>query len=157
MILSTKPRIIISNERKLHVSRKPKFITLSFLSLTVIIFIKIFWPTTNNYLYRIILFLGEIIFCLDTVGECQDLLLDRDKDIAVIKKYTWLDKLCLKTGCNFCTVFKLSNIRYVGISIEMGLFILCKDGKTISVNMQGFTRKELQELRKEINFFLSEK
>ncbi|XP_015436288.1 PREDICTED: uncharacterized protein LOC107191703 [Dufourea novaeangliae] len=154
MILSTKPQIITMNERKIHVCRKPGIIALSLLNLTVIIFIEICWPITKSILHRIILFLGGIMFGLDALGEYQDLLLDTDKDTAIIKKYTWIDKLCLRSGQNMCTMMKLSDIRYVGVSIEMGLFILCKNGRTISLSMQGFTREQLQELRKEIHFFL---
>ncbi|XP_076280925.1 uncharacterized protein LOC143209329 [Lasioglossum baleicum] len=154
MIVFTKPRIISLDERKIHVSRKPGFIVLSLFSLSAVIFIEMCLSLTKNLFYRIILFLGQIMFCLDVFGECQDLLLDKDKNNAVIKKYTWIDKLCLNTGRSLCIAMKLSDVQYVGISIEMGLFILCKNGKTISLSMQGFTWKELQSLRRKINYFL---
>nr|XP_033339622.1 uncharacterized protein LOC117228067 [Megalopta genalis] len=154
MIVSTKPQIISLNDRKIHVCRKPGLILLSLFSLSAAIFIEIFLPLTKNLFYRIVLLLGQIMFCLDIFGECQDLVLDKNKNNAIIRKYTWIDRLCLNRERNLCIIMKLSDIRYVGISIEMGLFILCKNGKTISLSMQGFTWKELQRLRKEINYFL---
>lgn len=123
--------------------------------VSTIIFIEIFRQLSNNSLYLIVLLLGEIMFSLDTFGEWQDLLLDQDKNNAVIKKYSWTDKLCFKTAYDLDIVMKLSDIRYVGVSIDMGLFILNKNGETISLSMQGFTREELQKLRKEINYFLN--
>lgn len=73
---------------------------------------------------------------------------------AVVEKSVWSDKLCLgKTG-EF-SLMKLTDIRHVGVSTEMGIFIIHRNGKIITFNVTGLTRKETEDLRKDINYFLN--
>ncbi|XP_076238471.1 uncharacterized protein LOC143181766 [Calliopsis andreniformis] len=158
MILYTKPRILILNERKIHVCRKPGLLAWSLLTLSLVICIEISRHLTKNDFYSIILLFGEIMFNLEAFGEWQDLLLDKDQNNAVIEKHTWIDKLCCyKTSHGSHIVMQLTDIRHVGVSVEMGLFILHENGRTISLSMQGFTREELQKLRRKISYFLNSK
>lgn len=94
------------------------------------------------------------MFSLDAFGEWQDLLLDKDVNNAVIRRCTWIDKLCFEATQGSCVVMKLNDVRYVGVSVGMGLFLLHKDGRRICLSMEGFARNELQNLRKNINYFL---
>ncbi|XP_043263969.1 uncharacterized protein LOC122404126 [Colletes gigas] len=155
MILFTRPRIRILNERKIHVCRKPGFIAWSLLGLSTIIFIEIVRHLSDSFLYPISLLLGQIMFSLDAFGEWQDLLLDKDMNNVVIKKYSWTDNLYSKAFYDSCIVMKLNDIRYVGVSVNTGLFIINQNGETISLSMQGFAREELQKLKGEINHFLN--
>ncbi|XP_076682874.1 uncharacterized protein LOC143376433 [Andrena cerasifolii] len=154
MILCTKPQVLCLNERKIHVSRKPGLLAWSLLSLSAIIFTEMSRRMTENVFYSIILLLGEIMFSLDAFGEWQDLLLDKDVNNVVIRRSTWIDKLCCKATQRSCVVMKLNDVRYVGVSMGMGLFILHKDGRRICLSMEGFARNELQNLRKNIDCFL---
>lgn len=123
--------------------------------MSTIIFAEIFWQLTRNLVRMIVLLLGLIMFILDAFGEWQDLLLDKDDNKATIERYNWIDKLYFKTAYDSCVSMKLSDIRYIGVTVEKGLFILEKNGNIKSLSMQGFTRNELQQLKKRINYFLS--
>ncbi|KYN42924.1 hypothetical protein ALC56_02728, partial [Trachymyrmex septentrionalis] len=100
------------------------------------------------------LLLGEIMFGLDNFGEWEDLILYKDENKAVVKKSVWSDKLCSGSSGQL-SFMKLTDIQYIGVSTKMGLFILHRNGKMITLNMKGLTRKEIQDLRKEINHFLN--
>nr|XP_012150838.1 PREDICTED: uncharacterized protein LOC105663821 isoform X2 [Megachile rotundata] len=128
--------------------------TKFYCDVSTIIFTEISWHLTRDLLYMIGLLLGQIMFILDGFGEWQDLLLDKDENKATIKRYNWIDKLYFNVTYDVCVSMKLSDIRYVGATVEMGLFILNKNGNTRSLSMQGLTRKELQLLKKRINCFL---
>lgn len=110
---------------------------------------------TNNIFFLVISILGEITFCLDALGEWEDLILNKETNKAIISRYTWSDKLCYKFLNKQSILMELDDIRYVGVSTELGLFIVHKSGNTVTINMNGLTRKEIQILRKEINYFLN--
>ncbi|KAL2738939.1 uncharacterized protein V1478_001505 [Vespula squamosa] len=154
MILLTKPELTYLDKTKLHVSRRPRFLTWLIFVYTIL-FIWICYHVTNNIFFLIVSILGEITFCLDAFGEWEDLILNKETNKAVISRYTWSDKLCYKFLNKQSILMELDDIRYVGVSIELGLFIVHKSGKTVSINMNGLTRKEIQILRKEINYFLN--
>ncbi|EFN83184.1 hypothetical protein EAI_05974 [Harpegnathos saltator] len=98
--------------------------------------------------------LGVVMFGLDSFGEWEDLILYKQENKAIVERATWSDKLC--SGCsNEFTSMKLTDIRHVGVSSEIGLFILHKNGRIITLSMKGLTREEIQSLRKEINHFLN--
>lgn len=122
--------------------------------MSVIIFIGILSHLTNNVYILIILLLSKIIFWLDNFGEWEDLILYKPENKAVVEKFVWSDKLCSGNSGEF-SLMKLTDIRHVGVSTEMGLFILHRNGNTITLSMKGLTRKEIQNLRKEINHFLN--
>lgn len=114
----------------------------------------IFSRLTSNLYYLLILLLGEIMFGLDIFGEWEDLILYKQENKAIIDRAIWSDKLCSGYSNEF-TSMKLTDIRHVGVSSEMGLFILHKNGQIVTLNMRGLTRGEIQSLRKEINHFLN--
>jgi len=122
--------------------------------VSAIIFIGIFSRLTSNVYLLIILLLGEIMFGLDSFGEWEDLILYKNENKAVVEKSVWSDKLCPGSSGELCFM-RLTDIRYIGVSTKMGLFILHRNGKMITLNMKGLTRKEIQGLRKEINYFLN--
>lgn len=93
------------------------------------------------------------MFGLDSFGEWEDLILYKKENKAIIAKAVWSDRLC-SSNSGEISLMKLTDIRHVGIS-EMGLFIVHRNGQTITLNMRGLTRKEIQSLRKEINYFLN--
>ncbi|KYN04459.1 hypothetical protein ALC62_04683 [Cyphomyrmex costatus] len=123
-------------------------------AVSAIIFIGIFSRLTNNVYLLIILLLGEIMFGLDSFGEWEDLILYKDENKAVVEKSVWSDKLCSGSSGQL-SFMKLTDIRHIGVSTKMGLFILHRNGKMITLSMKGLTRKEIQDLRKEINHFLN--
>lgn len=94
------------------------------------------------------------MFWLDNFGEWEDLILYKLENKAVIEKFVWSDKLC-SGNSGESSLMKLTDIRHVGISTEMGLFILHRNGNTFTLSMKGLTRKEIHNLRKEINHFLN--
>lgn len=94
------------------------------------------------------------MFGLDSFGEWEDLILYKNENKAVVEKSIWSDKLC-SSGSGELSFMKLTDIRHIGVSTKMGLFILHRNGKTIALNMKGLTRKEIQSLRKEISHFLN--
>ncbi|XP_011862867.1 PREDICTED: uncharacterized protein LOC105559293 isoform X2 [Vollenhovia emeryi] len=122
--------------------------------VSAIIFIGIFSHLTSNVYFLIILLLGEIMFGLDTLGEWEDLILYKNENKAVVERSVWSDKLC-PGGSGESSLMRLTDIRHVGVSTTMGLFILQRNGKIIALNMKGLTRKEVQDLRKEISHFLN--
>lgn len=124
------------------------------LPVSTIIFIGIFSHLTSNVYFLTVLLLGEIMFGLDSFGEWEDLILYKNENKAVVEKSIWSDKLCSGSSGEF-SLMRLTDIRYVGVSTKMGLFILHNNGKMINLNMKGLTRKEIQGLRKEINYFLN--
>lgn len=123
-------------------------------SVSAIIFIGIFSHLTSNIYFLIILLLGEIMFGLDSFGEWEDLILYKQENKAVVEKAVWSDRLCSGNSAEI-SLMRLTDIRYVGVSTEMGLFILHRSGQTITLSMRGLTREEIQSLRKEINYFLN--
>ncbi|XP_046835217.1 uncharacterized protein LOC124431394 [Vespa crabro] len=155
MILLTKPELKYLDKNKIHVSRRPKFLTWIIFVLYTILFIWICYHVTKNIFFLIVSILGEITFCLDALGEWEDLILNKETNKAIISRYTWSDKLCYKFLNKQSILMELDDIRYVGVSIELGLFIVHKNGNIVSINMNGLTRKEIQILRKEINYFLN--
>lgn len=108
----------------------------------------------SNIYFLIILLLGEIMFGLDSFGEWEDLILYKQENKAIIEKAIWSDRLCSDNSAEIF-LMRLTDIRHVGVSTEMGLFILHKNGQTITLSMRGLTREEIQSLRKEINYFLN--
>lgn len=122
--------------------------------MSALIFIAIFKHLINNLYFLIILLLGEIMFGLDSFGEWEDLILYKQDNKAIIERAIWSDKLCSGHSTEFISM-KLTDIRHVGVSSEIGLFILHKNGKIVTFNMKGLTREEIQSLRKEINHFLN--
>ncbi|XP_011635266.1 uncharacterized protein LOC105425941 [Pogonomyrmex barbatus] len=122
--------------------------------VSAVIFIGIFSHLTSNVYFLIILLLSEIIFGLDSFGEWEDLILYKHENKAIIQKSVWSDKLCSDSSGEF-SLMRLTDIRHVGISTEMGLYILHRNGFLITLSMKGLTREEIQNLRKEINYFLN--
>lgn len=94
------------------------------------------------------------MFGLDSFGEWEDLILYKNENKAVVERSVWTDKLCSGNSGEF-SFMRLTDIRHIGVSTKMGLFILHRNGKMIALNMKGLTRKEVQDLRKEINHFLN--
>ncbi|XP_070156795.1 uncharacterized protein [Polyergus mexicanus] len=154
MILIAKPRLKVLNKNKLHVSRRPGCTAWLLLTLSVIIFIGIISRLTSNIYFLIILLLGEIMFGLDSFGEWEDLILYKQENKAIFQKAIWSDKLCSGNSGEI-SLMRLTDIRHVGVSTDMGLFIVHRNGQTITLSMRGLTRKEIQSLRKEINYFLN--
>ncbi|XP_050463212.1 uncharacterized protein LOC126857622 [Cataglyphis hispanica] len=154
MILIAKPQLKVLDKNKLHVSRRPGCTAWLLLALSVVIFIGIFSHLTNNIYFLIILLLGEIMFGLDSFGEWEDLILYKQENKAIVQKAIWSDKLCSGNSGEI-SLMRLTDIRHVGVSTDMGLFILHRNGQTITLSMRGLTRKEIQTLRKEINYFLN--
>ncbi|XP_029660520.1 uncharacterized protein LOC115233982 [Formica exsecta] len=154
MILIAKPQLKVLDKNKLHVSRRPGCTAWLLLALSVIIFIGIFSRLTSNIYFLIILLLGEIMFGLDSFGEWEDLILYKQENKAIVQKAIWSDKLCSGNSGEI-SLMRLTDIRHVGVSTDMGLFILHRNGQTITLSMRGLTRKEIQSLRKEINYFLN--
>ncbi|XP_025264972.1 uncharacterized protein LOC112638121 isoform X2 [Camponotus floridanus] len=121
--------------------------------LSAIIFIVICKHLTSNIYRLIILLLGDIMFGLDSFGEWEDLILYKQENKAIVEKSVWTDRICSGNSGEI-SLMKLTDIRHVGIS-EIGLFIVHRNGQTITLNMRGLTREEIQNLRKEINYFLN--
>ncbi|KAK2578143.1 hypothetical protein KPH14_001342 [Odynerus spinipes] len=155
MILLTKPVLKYLDKNKLHVSRRPRFLTWLLFGLYTILFVWTCQYIMNNTFFLLISILGEITFILDALGDWEDLILNKATNKAIISKYTWTDKLCCKFANKKSITMDLNDIRYVGVSIAMGLFIVHKSGQTVFINMNGLKRKEIQTLRKEINYFLN--
>ncbi|XP_012543133.1 uncharacterized protein LOC105840674 [Monomorium pharaonis] len=153
-ILITKPQFRTLDINKLHVSRRPGCIAWLLLGLSAIIFIGIFSYLTSNVYLLIILLLGEIMFGLDSFGEWEDLILYKNENKAVVERSVWSDKLCLTSSGEF-SYMRLTDIRHIGVSTKMDLFILHRNGQIITLSMKGLTRKEIQDLRKEISHFLN--
>lgn len=122
--------------------------------MSAIIFIGIFSRLTSNVYLLIILLLGEIMFGLDSFGEWEDLILYKNENKAIVERSVWSDKLCSGSLGEF-SFMRLTDIRHIGVSTEMELFILHRNGKMIALSMKGLTRKEIQNLRKEISHFLN--
>lgn len=94
------------------------------------------------------------MFGLDSFGEWEDLILYKNENKAVIERFVWSDKLCSGSSGEF-SFMRLTDIRHIGISDKISLFILHRNGQMITLNMKGLTRKEIQDLRNEINYFLN--
>lgn len=62
------------------------------------------------------------MFGLDSFGEWEDLILYKQDNRAVVEKSVWIDRLCCGSSGEFFSM-RLVDIRHVGISTEMGLFI----------------------------------
>lgn len=122
--------------------------------VSAIIFIGVFSHLTNNVYLLIILLLSEIMFGLDSFGEWEDLILYKNENKAVVERAVWSDKLCSSNSGEF-SFMRLTDIRHIGVSTKMGLFILHRNGKIITFSMKGLTRKEIEDLRKEISHFIN--
>lgn len=122
--------------------------------VSAIIFIGIFSRLTNNTYFLIILLLGEIMFGLDSFGEWEDLILYKQENRAVVEKSVWIDKLCSGSSGEFFSM-RIVDIQHVGVSTEMGLFMVHRNGETITLSVNGLTKKEIQDLKREINYFLN--
>lgn len=155
MVLATKPELKIVDKQKLHISRRPGIIAWLLLVLSLFVFIVVSSHLTDNIFVLIITILGEIMFGLDTLGEWEDLILDKEQNTATITRCTWCYKLCSRVPKKSITVMKLSDIRHVGVSTDLGLFVLYRNGKTATLTTHGLTRNEIQNLKKEINYFLN--
>lgn len=94
------------------------------------------------------------MFGLDSFGEWEDLILYKNENKAVVERAAWSDKLCSSNSGEF-SFMRLTDIRHIGVSTKMGLFILHRNGKIITFSMKGLTRKEIEDLRKEISHFLN--
>ncbi|XP_011692371.1 PREDICTED: uncharacterized protein LOC105452712 isoform X3 [Wasmannia auropunctata] len=122
--------------------------------MSALIFIGIFSRLTSNVYLLIILLLGEIMFGLDSLGEWEDLILYKNENKAVVERSVWSDKLCLGSSGEL-SLMRLTDIRHVGVTTRMSLFILHRNGQTVTFSMRGLTRKEIQGLRREISHFLN--
>jgi len=122
--------------------------------VSAIIFIGIFSRLTSNIYFLVILLLGEIMFGLDSFGEWEDLILYKQENRAVIEKSVWVDKLCFGSSGELFSM-RLVDIKHVGITTEMGLFILHRNGETITLSVKGLSRRKMQDLKREINYFLN--
>lgn len=78
----------------------------------------------------------------------------KNENKAVVERSVWSDKLCSGNSGEF-SFMRLTDIRHIGVSTKMGLFILHRNGQMITLSMKGLMRKEIQDLRKEINYFLN--
>lgn len=123
-------------------------------SVSAVTFIAIFSRLTSNVYVLIILLLGEIMFGLDNLGEWEDLVLYKQENKAVVERSVWCDRLCFARSSDSSTM-RLTDIRHVGLSAGMDLFLLHRDGRIVTLSMKGLTREEIQGLRKEINYFLN--
>ncbi|EZA47375.1 hypothetical protein X777_16269 [Ooceraea biroi] len=94
------------------------------------------------------------MFGLDSFGEWEDLILYKQENRAIIEKSVWVDKLC-SGGAGELFSMRLIDIKHVGISTEMGLSILHRNGETITLSVKGLTSTEMQDLKREINYFLN--
>jgi len=94
------------------------------------------------------------MFGLDSFGEWEDLILYKQENRAVIEKSVWVDKLCFGSSGELFSM-RLVDIQHVGISTEMGLFILHRNGETITLSVKGLSRRKMQDLKREINYFLN--
>ena len=104
------------------------------------------------------------MFSLDTIGEWEDLILDKAENTAIVSRSTWCDKLISlftsdanneKNTIGLKTMLKLDDIRHVGATLSMGLYIVSRYGKTICLDTRGLSRQEIQDYRKSINYFLN--
>ncbi|XP_066589099.1 uncharacterized protein [Prorops nasuta] len=151
MLPVIRPELKICNTDKLHITRRPSCITWILLGIFLLILLDISYRVTNNALTFTIIILGEITFVLEILGETEDLILDKTKNIALLYKKCWCNILCSEKST---IVMNLSDIQYVGISAKMGLFILHRQGRTFYLNMEGLAREDIQILRKTIEAFL---
>lgn len=131
------------------------------ISVSVLVLIEISRRLmTENLLTSMISIFGGIMFGLDTLGDWEDLVFEKSENLATYKRRNWSDKLCLLFVRDNSAKFndasmKLDEIRHVGVSIDLGLFVLTKNGKTTSLSTNGMTRNEIQTMRREINHFLN--
>lgn len=109
---------------------------------------------TDNWLFVVSLAFGEGILAMDLMGEWEDLLLDKDNNVAIVTSCTWLDRLFSSVIKSSSLVMKLHNIVHVGLSVEKGLFMLHRNGKTACISTRGLTRDEIQEMKREVCYFL---
>lgn len=99
--------------------------------------------------------MGEIIFGLEAFGDWEELTLDRKENLVIFSKNSWHDKLFSKNSVKYFFKSKLSDIRHVGVSQNMGLFILPRNGKVVFIGTQGLSRDDVQNIKRDINFFLN--
>ncbi|XP_015594019.1 uncharacterized protein LOC107267180 [Cephus cinctus] len=155
MFLATKPQINIIDKQRLHVFRRPGFIAWLLLATSASIFYMVTRRLTDNILASLILLLAEITFSLDALGEWQDLVLDKEENKATVTLCSWCDKLCSKVPEKSLTVMRMSDIRHVGISTELGIFLLGFNGKILSFSTRGLSHEEAREFKKKINYYLN--
>lgn len=123
--------------------------------MTIIVCTTLFYYLSNGVYVLIIFILGEIIFGLDAFGEREELMLDKSKNLATFTKYSWSDKLFSKSTEKYTFKMKLSDIRHVGVSQNIGLFMLPRNGKAVTFSTRGLKRDEVQNMKRDINFFLN--
>ncbi|XP_025602303.2 uncharacterized protein LOC112694949 [Athalia rosae] len=156
MVFATKARLKILNHEKLRICRRPSIFAWILLGVSVFIFIGIARRLTDNVFTLMASIFGGIMFGLDTLGDWEDFVLDKKENRATFTRCNWSDKLvCWGAAERPTVVMKLSEIRHVGVSINLGLFILQRNGKTTSLSTNGLTREEIQNLRHEVHHFLN--
>ncbi|XP_033220707.1 uncharacterized protein LOC117175188 [Belonocnema kinseyi] len=154
MVPITKPYLKITPD-KLYVSRRPQIISCILFVFTVIICTTFFYYFLNGAFVLTIIILGEIIFGLDAFGEREEFMLEKSKNLATFTKYSWCDKLFSKSAESYTLKMKLSDIRHVGVSQNIGLFMLPRNGKAVTLSTRGLKRDEVQNIKRDINFFLN--
>lgn len=110
---------------------------------------------TNGVILLTIFILGEIIFGLDAFGDWEELTLDKMENLVIFSKNSCYEKLFTGSSIKYSTKSKLSDIRHVGVSQNMGLFILPRNGKVMTFGTQGLTRNQLQSIKSDIIRFLN--
>ncbi|XP_012286101.1 uncharacterized protein LOC105702815 [Orussus abietinus] len=155
MILTGKPYLKIDKKKVLHLCRRPGFLAWFLFSLTVIVFISVLSNVTRNPFVLAALTAIEVMFGLDALGEWEDMILDMERNEAIISRCTWLNKIYSCIPVSFLRVMKLNDIRHVGATMNLGLFLLHRSGKVAFLSTYGLTYDEVQTLKKKINHFLS--
>ncbi|XP_015519656.1 uncharacterized protein LOC107224201 isoform X1 [Neodiprion lecontei] len=156
MFLTTKARLKIDDNEKLHISRRPGTAAWLFLGLSVLVFVELCRRLSENVFVSTVLIFGDIMFVLDTLGDWEDFVLDKVANKATFRRSSWSDKLCLgSAGEKSVVTMELSKIRHVGVSMTLGLFVLLKNGKTTSLSTRGLHREEIQTMRREVHNFLN--
>ena len=123
--------------------------------MSITVFTTIFRYLTDGVFVLTIFFLGEIVFGLDAFGEWEELILNKPQNLATLTKYSWCD-MFFSESLEKCTLrIKLSDIRHVGVSQNMGLFMLPRNGKAVTFSTRGLKRDEVQNIKRDINYFLN--
>ncbi|XP_046423840.1 uncharacterized protein LOC124302257 isoform X2 [Neodiprion virginianus] len=135
MFLTTKARLKIVDNEKLHISRRPGTAAWLFLGLSVLVFVELCRRLSENVFVSTVLIFGDIMFVLDTLGDWEDFVLDKVANKATFRRSSWSDKLCLgSAGEKSVVTMELSKIRHVGVSMTLGLFVLLKNELNVSIN-----------------------
>ena len=123
--------------------------------MTITVFTALLHYLSSGVFVLIIFVLGEIIFGLDAFCEWEELILDKSQNLTTFIKYSWCDKLFSKSSEKYTLKLKLSDIRHIGVSQNMGLFMLPRNGKAVTFSTRGLKRDEVQNLKRDINLFLN--